>query len=161
MGFKVTDLKYYDRILSKNLSEKYLNDSLSKHAKNQLADIDDQDDKMLNSLLKNISKFQKENQTLREQNKNLQIELKSLQYLLKNAQKDVERSKENYKLLKSVNKRLLDALKNSITYYKLNEADNSNETQQNINLVEERILVDSTHRNNGLLSLTKQKLIFS
>ena len=54
---------------------------------------------MFNSLLKNISKFQKENKMLREQNENMQTELKRIQVLLLNAQKDVERSKEKYKLL--------------------------------------------------------------
>ena len=103
--------------------------------------------------MKNINKFQKENQTLREQNKKLRIELKSLQILLKNAQKEVERSKENYKVLESVNKSFLDALKNSLTSYKLNEADNSEETQKHISLVEERILIDSLHIIKGLLNL--------
>ena len=78
MDLKVNDLKGYDQKLSRNLSEKHLKDNISKQTKNQLADIDDQDDKMLNSLLKNINKFQKENKTLREQNKKLQIELKRL-----------------------------------------------------------------------------------
>ena len=151
MDLKVTDLKIYDRKLSKNLSEKYLNDSLSKLAENQLADINDQDDKIFNSLLKNIRKFQKENKSLREQNKKLQIELKSLQILLKNAQKDVERSKEKYKLLNGNNKSLLDVLKNKLTYFKLNEAGHSEETQKHISLVQKRILIDSTYINNGLL----------
>ena len=153
MDIKVSDLKSNDRKLSKNLSEKCLNENISKQAKNQLADIDDQDNKMLNFLLKNIKKFQKENQTLREQNKKLRIELKSLQILLKNAQKEVERSKENYKVLESVNKSFSDALKNSLTSYKLNEADNSEETQKHISLVEERILIDSLHIIKGLLNL--------
>ena len=163
MDFKVTDLKGYDRILSKNLSEKYLNDSLSKHAKNQLADIDDQDDKMLNLLLKKISKFKKENKTLREQNKKLQIELKSLQILLKKSQKDVERSRENYKVLESVNKSLTDTLKNKLTSHKLNEAGHSEETRKHISLVEKTILINSNYINNGLLSLNSYnlQLIFS
>ena len=153
MDLKVSDLKSNDRKLSKNLSGKYLNDGLSKQTKNQLADIEDQDNKMFILLLKNISKLQKENQTLREQNKKLRIELKSLQILLKNAQKEVERSKENYKVLESVNKSFSDALKNSLTSYKLNEANNSEETQKHISLVEERILIDSLHIIKGLLNL--------
>ena len=152
MDIKVSDLKSNDRKLSKNLSEKCLYDNISKQAKNQLADINDQDDKMLNLLLKNINKFQKENKTLREQNKKLQIELKNLQILLKNAQKDVERSKENYKLLNGINKGVSYALKNSIKYYKFNEADHSKETLKYINSVEENHLIDSTDRNNGLLN---------
>ena len=151
MDLKVTDLKSYDRELSKNLIENYLNESISKQAKNQLANIDDQDDKMLNLLLKSISKFHKEIKTLREQNKKLRIELNNLQILLKNTQKDVERSKEKYKLLNGINKGLSYALKNSITYNKLTEEDHSEETLEHISLVEERILVDSTQRNNGLL----------
>ena len=135
------------------MSEKYFNDNISKHAKNQLADINDQDDKMFNLLLKNINKFQKENETLREQNKKLQIELKNLQNLLKNAQKDVERSKENYKLMNGINKGLTYALKNSITYYKFNDTDHSKETLKHINSVQEKNLIDSTDRNNGLLNL--------
>ena len=98
MDIKVSDIKSNDK-LSTNLNKKCLNENISKQAKNQLADIDDQDNKMLNVLLKNINKFQKENQTLREQNKKLRTELKSLQILLKNAQKDVESSKKKYKLL--------------------------------------------------------------
>ena len=108
---------------------------------------------MFNLLLKNINKFQKENETLREQNKKLRIELESLQILLKNAQKDVERFKEKYKLLNGINKSLSDALKNSITCFKLDEANNSKKTQKYISLVEEKFLVDSTHKNNGLLNL--------
>ena len=108
---------------------------------------------MFNLLLKTVNKFQKENKTLRKQNKNLRIELERIQVLLLNAQKDVEYLKENYKLLKSNNKSLSDALKNSITYFKLDEADYSKETLQHAKLVEERILIDSTHRKNGLLYL--------
>ena len=67
------------------MSEEYLTDNISKQAKNQLADINDQDDKMFNLLLTNINKFQKENKTLRELNKKLRIELNNLQILLKNA----------------------------------------------------------------------------
>ena len=107
---------------------------------------------MFNLLLKNINKFQKENETLREQNKKLRIELESLQILLKNAQKDVERSKENYKLMNGINKGLTYALKNSITYYKFNEADYSKEKLKHISSVEEKKLIDSTYRNNGLLN---------
>ena len=108
---------------------------------------------MFNSLLKNINKFQTENETLREQNKELIFELKSLQILLKSAQKDVERSKEKYKLLKSINKSLSDALENSITYFKLDETDTSEKTQKHMSLVEERLLIDSKQRNNGLINL--------
>ena len=108
---------------------------------------------MFNLLLKNISKFQKENETLREQNKKLRIELKRLKVSLQNAQKDTERLKEKYNVLKKLNKSFSDALKNSLTSYKLKEADQSEETLKHINLVEERILVDSTHISNGLLYL--------
>ena len=153
MDLKVNDLKSYDRKSSKNLSEKYFNDNISKQAKNQLADIDDQDDKMFNLLLKKINKFQNENKTLREQNKKLQDEHIKLQILLKSAQKDVESSKEKYKLLIDNNKSLLDVLKSKLTYFKLNEAGHSEETLNHINLVEERILVESSHINNGLLHL--------
>ena len=97
------------------MSEKHLNDSISKHAKNQLADIDDQDNKMFNSLLKNVNKFEKQNKILREQNKNLRIELERIQVLLQNAQKDTERLKEKYNVLKSQNKSFSDALKYSLT----------------------------------------------
>ena len=144
--------------MGKTLYEKHLNDDISNHAKNQLADIDDQDDKMFNLLLKNINKFQKENKTLREQNKKLRIELKSLQILLKNAQKNVERSKEKYKLLNGNNKSLSDALKNKLTYFKLNEAGHSEETQKHISLVQKRILIDSTYINNGLLKFNNYYL---
>ena len=151
-------MKSYDRKLGKTLYEKHLNDDISNHAKNQLADIDDQDDKMFNLLLKNMNKFQIENKTLREQNKKLRIELKSLQILLKNAQKNVERSKEKYKLLNGNNKSLSDALKNKLTYFKLNEAGHSEETQKHISLVEKRILIDSTYINNGLLKFNNYYL---
>ena len=163
MDLKVTDLKSYDRKLSKNLSEKYFNDNISKHAKNQLADINDQDEKMLNLLLKNVNKFQKENKMLREQNHNLRIDLKSLQFLLKNAQKDVERLKEGYKLLNDNDEILSDALKNKLTYFKFNEAGHSEEIQKYISLEEKRILIDSTYLNNGLLNLNSYnlQLIFS
>ena len=70
MDLKVSDLKSNDRKLRTNLAEKCLNDNISKQAKNQLADIDDQDNKMFNFLLKNVNKFQKENKMLREQNHN-------------------------------------------------------------------------------------------
>ena len=138
------------------MSKKFLNDNISKQAKNQLADIDDQDDKMFNSLLKNTRKFQKENKTLKEQNKKLRIELKSLQILLKNAQKDVERLKEKYKSLNGINKSFSDSLKNSITYYKLNRSDQCKETLNHINLVEERTLIESAHRIKGLLNLNNR-----
>ena len=151
MDLKVPDLKNYDRSLSKNLCEKHLNDNITELEKNQLADIDDQDKKIINSLLKNISKFRKENKNLREQNKNMQVELKSLQILIKCAQKDIERSKEEYKLLNGNNKSFSDALKNGLTSYKLNEADLSEETLKQISLVEERIF--DTHENNGLFKL--------
>ena len=108
---------------------------------------------MFNLLLKNINKFQNENKTLREQNKKLQDEHIKLQILLKSAQKDVESSKEKYKLLIDNNKSLLDVLKSKLTYFKLNEAGHSEETLNHINLVEERILVESSHINNGLLHL--------
>ena len=49
------------------------------------------------------------------------------------------------------NKSLSDALKNKLTYFKLNEAGHSEETQKHISLVEKRILIDSTYINNGLL----------
>ena len=145
------------------MSKKCLYDNISKQAKNKLADINDQDDKMFNSLLKNINKFQKENETLREQNKKLQIKLKSLQISLKNAQKDVERSKKKYKLLNDINKSFSDALKNSLTSNKLNEAGHSEETLKYISLVEKRILLDSTYINNGLFNLNSYnlQLIFS
>ena len=57
IDLKIPDFKSYDQNLSKNLSVKHFNDNISKQAKNQLADINDQDDKMLNLLLKNINKF--------------------------------------------------------------------------------------------------------
>ena len=139
MDLKVNELKSFDRKLSKNLSGKYLNDGLSKLAKNQLADIEDQDNRMFNSLLKNVNKFQKENQTLREQNKKLRIELKKMQVLVKNVQKDHESLKEKNKLLNGNNKSLLDALKNKLTYFKLDEAGHSEETQKHISLVEKTI----------------------
>ena len=153
IDLKVPDFKSYDQKLSKNLSEKFLIDSLSKKAKSQLADIHHQDNKIFDSLLKNLSKFQKETKMLREQNETMKVELKIIQVLLQNAQKDVERSKENYKSLNSINKSLLEELKNKLTYYKFNEEDFSEETLKHISLVEERISVGSTHRNNGLLSL--------
>ena len=83
----------------------------------------------------------------------MRIELKRLKVSLQNAQKDTERLKEKYNVLKKLNKSFSDALKNSLTSYKLKEADQSEETLNNINLVEERILVDSTHISNGLLYL--------
>ena len=163
MDLKVPDLKNYDWNLSKNLCEKHLNDNKSKQTKNQLADIDNQDEKMLNLLLKNVNKFQKENKTLREQNHNLRIDLKSLQFLLKNAQKDVERLKEGYKLLNDNDEILSDALKNKLTYFKFNEAGRSEETKKHISLVEKRIFIDSTYLNNGLLNSNSYnlQLIFS
>ena len=163
MDLKVPDSINYDRSLSKNLCEKHLNDNITELEKNQLADIDDQDKKIINSLLKNISKFRKENKTLRKKNKNLRIELNSLQNSLKNAQKDLERSKEKYKLLNDINKSFSDALKNSLTSHKLNEAGHSEETLKHISLVEKRILIDSTYINHGLLNLNSYKLqlIFS
>ena len=44
-------------------------------------------------------------------------------------------------------------LKSKLIYFKLNEAGHSEETLNHINLVEERILVESSHINNGLLHL--------
>ena len=108
---------------------------------------------MFNSLLKKLSQFQKESKILREQNKNLQNELQRLQVLLQNALKDVEYSRESYKTLQSVNKSLSSALKNSIKIFKLDEADHSEETQKHLNLIEESLLLNSTHRNNGLFNL--------
>ena len=139
MDIKVSDLKSNDQKLSTNLIEKCLNENISKHANNKLADIDDQDNKMFNLLLKNVNKFQKENQTLREQNKKLRIELKKMQVLVKNVQKDHESLKEKNKLLNGNNKSLLDALKNKLTYFKLDEAGHSEETQKHISLVEKTI----------------------
>ena len=55
--------------------------------------------------------------------------------------------------MNSINKSLLEELKNKLTYYKFNEEDFSEETLKHISLVEKRISVGSTHRNNGLLSL--------
>ena len=138
MDLKVNELKSFDRKLSKNLSGKYLNDGLSKLAKNQLADIEDQDNRMFNSLLKNVNKFQKENKTLREQNKNLRIELERIKFLLKNAQKDVESSKEKYKLLIDNNKSLLNVLKNKLTNFKLDKAGHSEETQKHISFIRKK-----------------------
>ena len=74
-----------------------------------------------------------------------------MQVVLQNVQKDVERSKEKYKLLNGLNKSFSDALQNSLTSYKLNEADLFQETLKHKSLVEERIL--GTHENNGLLKL--------
>ena len=74
-----------------------------------------------------------------------------MQVVLQNVQKDVERSKEKYKLLNGLNKSFSDALQNSLTSYKLNEADLFQETLKHKSLVEERIL--GTHENNGLLNL--------
>ena len=110
MDIKVSDIKSNDK-LSTNLSEKCLNENISKQAKNQLADIDDQDNKMFNLLLKNVNKFQK------------------------------------FKL----------------TYFKLDEAGHSEETQKHLSLVEKTILINSTYRHNGLLNLNSYnlQLIFS
>ena len=74
-----------------------------------------------------------------------------MQVVLQNVQKDVECSKENYKLLNGINKSFSEALKNSLTSYKLNEADLSEEKLKHKSLVEEKIF--STHKNNGLLKL--------
>ena len=62
--------------------------------------------------MEKITKFIKENKSLREIKKSTQIDLKRSNTLLKNAQKDVENVKENYKVLRLKSKNLFGKIQN-------------------------------------------------
>ena len=89
--------------------DEYLKNDFSNQIKVKLEEINNNENKINDVLLKKITEFIKETKEL---NKSSPIDLNKLKTSMKNVQKDVENLKENYKILQLKNKDLLVKLQN-------------------------------------------------
>ena len=117
---------------NKSPPDKYVNKGFSSEIEQQLEELNDYENKINGLLLKKITEFIKQNKVLTDINNTSLIELESLKNSFQKAQKDVEILKENYEMLQSTNKDLLDKLEN------FNNDDNHSEAVQR-KLVKENI----------------------
>ena len=79
--------------------------------------------------MEKIAEFKKENKELSELNKTSQMDLKSLQTSMTETQNDVEKLKEDYKILQLTNKELLLELQDTNKLKTSNDVDHAKELQ--------------------------------